>query len=53
MEEENALPLGWENMPYEEILVERSVRDQLKQPFWGHLKSPILGHVGFSISLVS
>lgn len=23
MEEENALPYGWENMPYEDFLIER------------------------------
>ena len=35
MEEENALPLGWENMPYEEFLVERRklMAEKIKEAF--------------------
>lgn len=35
MEEENALPHGWENMPYEDFLVERRklMAAKIKQAF--------------------
>ena len=35
MEEENALPHGWENMPYEDFLVERRklMAEKIKQAF--------------------
>ena len=42
MEEENALPLGWENMPYEEFLVERRklMAEKIKEAF-GVLKKAV------------
>ena len=35
MEEENALPRGWENMPYEDFLIERRklMAVKIKQAF--------------------